>query len=387
MDMPLVVRRLTHPPATSTQTFLWVLRHFPFTGGASVESLLGFFEAAIVACDGGHAAAKRDAIRLLSGVVAQRGRVMHGFPRLDFDQVLYQLTLRVMEPRLVDQGGYGLCGPAAFAVLLAKTDPVAYVRAAVELLTLGRTRIRGLEVAPNEGIRLHCPATTPHADWLVLASIRSSSDVISETMDSGKYGGTNYGQMVQWLKASGYGVVVGAYSAHLTGTLATISSLPVIRSLDAWACCEFHPQRPSFLNGIGLTQLTNQQINLFLADRFVRNHWKVLLLVSEKYTQTSGDTDPIERALEPMRRIGAPQSSLESMRRNLIGQMVGTETNHWILVKELHLSDDMVRITRYSWGKKDTTAPIPRDLFYTIYGGFVAVSTMDVHAAVAAWRW
>lgn len=386
MDMALVVRRLTHPRATSTQTFLWVLRSFPFTGGGSTQDFAAFLDVAISVCDGGHAAAKRDALGLLSTLLAQRGRVAHGFPMLDLDQVVYQLALRVLEPRQIDQGPYGLCGPAAFAVLLAKTDPVAYIRAAIELLTLGRTRIRGLDIRPNEGIRRHRPDRTPHADWLVLASLRSSDDALEDGMNTGEYGGTTYGVMVDWLKRAGYGVIVGGFAAHLTGTLKTLSSLPLIKSLDAWSCCEFYPQRPSFLNGIDLTRITDQAFNLFLADRFVKNHWKVFLLVSEKYTQTSGDRDPIEAALDPFR--GMQGANLDAMRPNLVAQLVGGRMNHWVLAKEIHLGGDgTVRITRYSWGKKDTTAPISRELFYTIYGGFVAVSTLDVHAAVANWHW
>lgn len=386
MDMALVVRRLTRPRATTTQQFLFVLRNFPFTGGSTIEAFHQFFDIAISVCDGGHAAQKRSALELLSGLLAQRGRILHGFPLLNLDNVLYQLVMRVLEPRLIDQGPYGLCGPAAFAVLLAKVDPVRYVRIAIELLVDGRSRINGMALRPNESIRRHRPDRTPEADWLVLASVRSSDDALVEGMSTGEYGGTTYNVMVDWLKRAGYGVIVGAFAPYLTGSLKTFSTLPLIHSLDSWFTCEFHPSKPSFLNGIDLRRITDQPFNLFLADRFVRNHWKVFLLVSEKYTQTSGDQDPIEAALAPMRDIGA--HNLEGMRKNLIAQMVGGKTNHWVLAKEIHLGGDgSVRITRYSWGAKGTTAPISRELFYQIYGGFIAVSTLDVSSAVAAWHW
>jgi hypothetical protein len=112
----------------------------------------------------------------------------------------------------------------------------------------------------------------------------------------------------------------------------------------------------------------------------------VFLLVSEKYTQTSGDEDPVEKVMAPLRQVGAP--NLEALRQNMIGQVVGAESNHWILVKEIHLSGGgTVQITRYSWGGKDTTAPISLDLFYTIYAGFIAVSPLNVQEAVATWHW
>jgi hypothetical protein len=387
MDMDLVVRRLTRPRATTTATFLGICRNYPFTSGGKEQSFRDFVDIAISVCGGGHAAQKRDALNLLAGWVPNRSRVhIDGFPFLNADQLVYQLVLRVLEPRLINQGAYGLCGPAAFIVLLAKSDPKRYIRIAIELLTEGRSSLGAMKIAPNKVVRSHRPdPSTPDADWLTLASLRSSDDALTEGTSTGEYGGTTYGSMMEWLRRAGYGVILGASAPHLTGKLKTFSHLPLIHQIDSWLTCEFHPGKPSFLNGIDLTWITDQAFNLFLADRFVKNHWKVFLMVSEKYTQTSGDEDPIEKSLAPMRALNAP--NLDQMRESLITQMVGNRCNHWILVKEIHLSQDTVRITRYSWGAKATTAPISRELFYKIYGGFIAVSELDVQSAVANWHW
>lgn len=80
--------------------------------------------------------------------------------------------------------------------------------------------------------------------------------------------------------------------------------------------------------------------------------------------------------------------NLDRQRAQLITQTVGTATNHWVLATEIHLLDNaMVRITRYSWGALETTAPISREMFYTVYGGFIAVNTLGVQEAIAAWNW
>lgn len=387
MSMGFVVHRLTHPQVTTTQQFLGVVRHYPFTGGGTNDSFRQFVDIAISVCDGSQAGAKRDALGLVYGLVRFRGTLLNGFPFLDLDDVIYQLVLRVLEPRLVDQGSFGLCGPAAFAVVLAKTDPVRYVQVASELLTTGRSRIRGLDIKPNDQIRQFRPGTTPDADWLVLASLRNSDQALDQSMkNTGEYGGTNYPRMVDWLKRAGYGAVVGAFAPHLTGVLETFSHLPLIHQIDSWSTCEFHPTCPSFLNGISYTQFTNQSVNLFLADRFCRNKWKVFLLVSEKYSQTSGNDDPIESKIEPLRQLGAP--NLDKLEQSAIAQLVGTGCNHWVVAKEIHFEPNgKVRITRYSWGGKSTTAPVSRDLFYRIYSGFIAVTPLDVRTAVANWHW
>lgn len=245
--MTIVARRLTMPRANSLITFLWVLQHYPFTGGGTTRDFKQFIEVAIEVAPGPR---QREALTMLAGVLSHRGRVASGFPMLDPDLVFYQLALRVLRPERIDQGDYGLCGPAAFAVLLAQTDPVTYVQISVELLLTGQSTFRNMKLTPNESIRRHQPHRTPHADWMVLASMRSSDDLITQGMDRGEYGGTKFGQMIDWLKRAGYGTIVGAGSAHLTGALKTFSSLPLVRQLDAWACCDFHPIKPSFLNGI-----------------------------------------------------------------------------------------------------------------------------------------
>jgi hypothetical protein len=173
MNMAQVVRRLTLPLATTSQQFFFVLRHFPYTGGCTLRDLDGFLAAAIRCCDGGHAAQKRQALTILSGITGLHG-VARGFPLLDIYQVVYELTLRVLDPKRIDQGAFGLCGPAALATLLAKTEPVTYIQLAVELLTTGRSHVRGFSLTPGEEIQRYRPSGTPQADWLVLASLRSS---------------------------------------------------------------------------------------------------------------------------------------------------------------------------------------------------------------------
>lgn len=387
MNMAQVVRRLTLPLATTSQQFFFVLRHFPYTGGCTLRDLDGFLAAAIRCCDGGHAAQKRQALTILSGITGLHG-VPRGFRMLDIYQVVYELTLRVLDPKRIDQGAFGLCGPAALATLLAKTEPVTYIQLAVELLTTGRSHVRGFSLTPGEEIQRYRPSGTPQADWLVLASLRSSDQALTSNTVTGEYGGTTFFDMMGWLKQAGFGVVVGAFAPHLTGFKRTLSSLPIISGIDRWLSCDFHPQRPSFLQGISLEFFSKQNGNLFLADRFLRNHWKVFLMVSEKYTQTSGDVDPIASKLSLYQDLNLPARQLETMRTNLITQYIGNATNHWVLAKALELpGNGTVRITRYSWGGKSTTAPIPVELFYTIYSGFIAVSCMKIEDAIAAWRW
>jgi hypothetical protein len=109
---------------------------------------------------------------------AQEGGTLRGFPTLSRPLVAYQLGLRILDPARIQQGVFGLCGPTAFAVDVLRSDPHQFVKCAVELATSGTSRLRGRDIVPGADIRNYTTAGIPHADFLVLASLRSSDEVL-----------------------------------------------------------------------------------------------------------------------------------------------------------------------------------------------------------------
>jgi hypothetical protein len=103
---------------------------------------------------------------------------------------VFQLALRIRRPRIVNQGGFGLCGPATILVALAKRDPMRYANFVVELVQTGSS-----DWAPGEAVTLTATdnglrgTATPEADFLPLLALRCRAELI---LAGGASGGIDF---------------------------------------------------------------------------------------------------------------------------------------------------------------------------------------------------
>ena len=77
------------------------------------------------------------------------------FTQLDPTRLYLQLVLRVLEPRLISQADFGICGPASIAILQAKVDPEAYVDFAINLLRDGNAIMGSRTYSPGPPIKTY----------------------------------------------------------------------------------------------------------------------------------------------------------------------------------------------------------------------------------------
>lgn len=386
MHLGVVVQQLSLVRPTTPQAFVNAMKMYPFTGAARPKDWVDFLKRAEECCVGGHAVEKRNALARILGIV-QLGATSASFPRLKVPIVAFQLVARVLEPRVVEQAGYGLCGPATFAVHLAKTRPVEYVELAYHLLKSGKAKIGTLDIAPNELVRQHDPQQIPHADWLILASVRNSDDKLGD--DLSHYGGTTFFAMVDWLKRAGYGTVVGANAIKLSSTMDKLGA--ALLGAVGYGMVQAYPSMPACLAKV--TNLEEPRMNLAIASALLNNKWKVFLMITEKLASSLGNVDPIDAAVGATRQayqlmnVPVPPQAIAQARTQAIANLAGTGTNHWVMAKKITLSpNNKVSVVRYSYGTKDATAPIDLDVFLGIYGGFVAIHDLDPAAASAAWH-
>ncbi|CAN7445246.1 hypothetical protein [Duganella sp. LjRoot269] len=386
MHLGVVVQQASLIRPTTPTAFVNMMTNFPFTGAARPKDWIAFIKVAEACCTGGHAAQKVNALARILGVV-ELGTVSAHFTQLSIPMIAWQLVARVLEPRLLEQAGYGLCGPATFAVHLAKTRPVEYVEFAYNLLKSGTGKIGTIEVKPNKKILEHNPVQIPDADWLVLASVRNSD----QSLDSNhaQYGGTTFHEMVNWLKQANYGTVVGANAIKLTTRLDRIGAS--LLGAVGYGVVQAHPSMPACLAKI--KDLHEPMVNLGVAGAMLANHWKVFLMITEKLASSLGAADPIDSVVNATRQayinMGqvAPDSVTAAARAQAIKNLAGTGTNHWVMAKEINISHEgKVSVVRYSYGTKAATAPIDLDVFMSIYGGFVAINEMGPVEASAAWH-
>ena len=101
-----------------------------------------------------------------------------------------QLTKRINDPFLIDQGPSSLCGPAAVLFELARHMPKRYVAMVIALYEKGSWRSAGgvLKV-PKKLLDKKIPVktydngnkkSTPPADWIALTSMRDSANIVFE---------------------------------------------------------------------------------------------------------------------------------------------------------------------------------------------------------------
>lgn len=396
MHLSVINRFLQVQRPQTTRALLGLLDHYGPPTDSSAADIATLVQIAIDCTDGNHAAAKRRALAVIVGIPTIGDRSL--WPRLNLTTVSYELVIRILEPRRVRQGGYGLCGPASFAVLLSKSRPEEYAKLAYGLLRYGRYEIDGLQIAPSQTVRFYNPGgNIPSADWLVLASVRNCSDRLDQ--DLGRYGGTTLSDMFAWLRNAGYGTIVAAQ----VGEVSALEQVGLqLASLLGYYAEAYHPHKPEFLTHdleqigqLGFsTDIKEFTTNLVVASTCAENGWHVFLMITEVLATTIGDTDPIEA------RVGATTAAYTAMgqqppahviataRAQAITALAGSATNHWVLVKRIDIDPvtQKVRLTRYSYGTKATTAPLDIDVFKMIYGGFIAVTELEPVGAAAAWQ-
>ncbi|HYP13795.1 MAG TPA: hypothetical protein VEQ63_07715 [Bryobacteraceae bacterium] len=121
------------------------------------------------------------------------------------------LRERVQDPAKINQGGSLLCGPAAFAFDLAKTDPVAYVKAIINLYTGGTAVIGTLLLQPAKDLIFNRFSGGVEAvDWILLSSLRDSSNWFFdvESVDDLLSVATLPSTITTWLQRVGYTKIV-----------------------------------------------------------------------------------------------------------------------------------------------------------------------------------
>jgi len=140
------------------------------------------------------------------------------------------LLARIDNPSAINQSGTPFCGPASLVRSLATTNPDGYAQAAIDLYSRGTARINNLNLTPGNNLkRAQVPANTNVADWIMLGSVRDSSNWF---LSAGGWFGSNLAGVTlpmtieTWFRNAGYTDVINDTS--LTG-----GDIPSVKSMCA----------------------------------------------------------------------------------------------------------------------------------------------------------
>jgi len=332
------------------------------------------------------------------------------FANLSPQRVALDLMTRIVAPERIDQKGYGLCGPAAFMMQVAKDRPQAYVRAATDLLMTGQAQVGGLKLKPRDSIREYDSRTKiADADWLMLAGLSNESGVAAKEASGelGTFGGSNMNTMFSWLKAAGLPSVmsVPVYNSsspfsHKAGVDASKGMNPVLGAIVKAASpmvlpAQYYPAKPDLVH----TDRTPWKgpDSIALAGDLARRGWKVFVTINESVANPrvlSGLQEQVPIFREMAEASGDPEQiarwsrSPEDILGGLATEKIEQDprTNHWALLDKAEVDEHgRVSVTVYSYGRKSTLPPVAMQDFLKIYGGFVAANEAPLPEAQAYW--
>ena len=328
------------------------------------------------------------ALLWINGMRDPTGTSKH-FTNLDVNLVACQLTMRILQPHRFNQGGFNLCGPAAFITMMAQSRPEELMKFASGLLANGHSCISGWDIVPDKGIKQYDPTRTgrlAQADWLLMASVRDRA--MAEDEKQGEYGGSTISDMHQWLKNAGYLTIC---ALPTRGAFATTGFTGLIAStvLSVATVQEYTPSKPSFLKALSASEGMDPYKSLALLHAFMQNKWAVFLGTSEMLAGGGTSAESYKaQALDKLKDSMGGKLP-EGFQAHVGEREVSTagKADHWLLLQsfKLNTAPKTVSFEGYTWGGSCTISDLAVDEFAGDYGGFVAANSRDITAVEKDW--
>ncbi|GAB1343089.1 hypothetical protein [Gemmatimonas sp.] len=382
MDFATILQKVLQ--ADSSSRFVQDLPD-EYIGEATPSQMLAFLKHARSCCVGKHGAQPQKAAALSEVMPILFLPHSPGFKHLNNLVVVYQLVIRILEPRKMNQQAFGLCGPSHFALLLAKTKPVTYARIAAQLFHFGKCDVDGWTIEPGVHVRDFNPhGSMPQADWLVAASIRNSErEIPLNPADRATYENTQPWVLYPWLVNAGYRHIMG----YLCSQPAHAMFDSAARVLAGMHSEFFYPDRNLGVDHLPAA-LRDPVENIRFAAAMSTSGWKLLMLINAGWADLTPDKarsnmSPAMRAANPAVAARGDLKVAEDRKNAVLADLndygflgykaLVPKANHWIFVKRIEIAGDMLEVTRYTWGEKKKTVPFPIVEFAKGYMGFFAV--------------
>lgn len=177
---------------------------------------------------------KETATTLINQFMANTS-IVSQWPLVDKLDFASGLLARVDDPNRINQAGTPLCGPSTLVRSVALNDPDAYAQAGIDLYSKGTARIGNLNVrAGNELKRAPVAANTNPADWVMLGSVRDTSNWFLSPAGwfRNNFAGITLPSTIErWFRDAGYTRIINDTSL-LGGDIPSVKSMCVKRASD-----------------------------------------------------------------------------------------------------------------------------------------------------------
>lgn len=236
------------------------------------------------------------------------------FKNIPRDELVRTVEERKRNASLISQRGTSLCGAASLMFLTAQHKSGQYADFVTDLYENGKARLGELEITPGQGCKDFNPAgKIAAADWVALASIRDSENVILDYDDPSDEaaGITIPSTLASWLEKSGFQSVINNTNLYLTKGEEDLKSADQLKRSGYKVCL--------FVNADGLSKTPSVRNSVFQMAT-IPNHWIVLTSnitidkESVKFTVFSWG-----RGDRPVPFVPMKESSLEMWLQNFYG--------------------------------------------------------------------
>jgi hypothetical protein len=288
------------------------------------------------------------------------------FPNLNRARISFQLMARVIDPSLVNQGRYQLCGPAAIVVSLARSHPERYVAACAELADRGRTTIGQWLIQPSDLIRRNM--SPQEADWVLCASIRADTRALTDSM----YGVSGADQIFDWLRRCGYQRVLLAVNFPLRRVRSEPVGLmpPGLDGSDKAAMVRTMADLTQrgwgvFLLAFGAMPTALDAVST--AGQMRLNMEAAGLPAAAQYNQTMQNTAANLRTENP---------SLLTLGWKMLTGTAAAHTMHVTYVSVARVQGQEIQLNCANFGRSQQWVKLPFDAFVNKFCGFAAASDL-----------
>jgi len=157
----------------------------------------------------------------------ERSNLPSFWPALNKTQIIAEMRSRIQDPFQVNQGGQPFCGPAAVTFTLSARQPLGYVEICRNLFETGSFRTQSMRsISPSMTLRQSKGnLRMPQVDWMVLAALRESENLIFPIEASAPAivrnisGMTKSWEMAGWAREVLGGRDVKSHYAYFSGDL------------------------------------------------------------------------------------------------------------------------------------------------------------------------
>lgn len=181
------------------------------------------------------------------------------------DAVADGLITRINDPKQISSEASQLCGAASVVYNLAQSDPSAYAQLAIDLYEKGEGKVKSLTIKPSADLRKTAvPGGNDPADWIVLASLRDSENLLFTYHGDGRW------------KVPFFG-----------GSLDDAKAIQLPHTVAAW----FKSFGYSDVKNVTNLLFTKDWDDIRDADKLYRGGYKVCLFISANMLYTASQED------------------------------------------------------------------------------------------------